>query len=104
MQRLLPEPLVTVNAPPCVDVSLRRSGEKLLIHLSNMAGMQTTPQYAVIDFIPPIGPVELTVCLDKKPREVLLEPGDQEITSNWSDGKLRVVLPQLNIHNVVVIR
>jgi len=103
MQRLFPEPLLTVDAPPCVDVSLRRSDNKLLIHLSNMAGMQVAPQYAVIDFIPSIGPVKLTLRLDEKPKQVSLVPNNQEIVTEWADGKLIVVLPELNIHSVVVI-
>ena len=103
MQQLFPEPMVKLKSPPCVDVSLRRDGDRLSIHLVNTAGMQVSPQYAVIDFTPSIGPLELIVRLDKEPRKVSLVPADCDIETHWSNGRLRVILPRLDIHNVVVI-
>ena len=103
MQQLFPEPMVKLKSPPCVDVSLRCDSDRLLIHLANTAGMQVSPRYAVIDFTPSIGPLELTVRLDKEPRKVSLVPADCDIETHWSNGKLRVTLPKLDIHNVVVI-
>ena len=65
--------------------------------------MQVSPQYAVIDFLPSLGPLELTVRLNKEPKNVSLVPADSSIQTHWSDGKLQVLLPKLDIHNVVVI-
>jgi hypothetical protein len=103
MKQLFPEPMVELDGPPCVDVSIRRKDGKLLIHLANTVGMQVSPQYAVIDFISSLDQMELTVRLDKKPKRVWLEPEDRELKTHWSEGKLSVIIPKLDIHSVVVI-
>ena len=103
MKRLLPEPIVALEAPPCVDVSIRRKENRMLIHLANTAGMQVPGQYAVIDFIPAIGPIEIIVRLDKKPKRISLVPDDNDIKHHWSDGQLRIILPELHIHSVIAI-
>ena len=103
MQKLFPQPIVELNAPACVDVSVRRQDDKLLVHLANTVGMQVPASYAVIDFIPSLEQMELIVRLEKKPKKVYVVPDDFEVKTHWSDGKLSVLLPKLDIHSVVVI-
>ncbi len=103
MKQLFPEPMVELDAPPCVDVSIRQKEGKLLIHLANTAGMQASPQYAIIDFIPSLEQMELVVRIDKRPKRVWLAPEDRELKTHWSDGQLSVIIPKLDIHSVVVI-
>ena len=103
MSRLFPDPIVKLDAPPCVEVSIRKNDSKILIHLSNMAGMQVSNQYAVIDFIPSVGPLELSLQLDKEPKNVSLMPAESDISSHWSNGSLQVNIQKLDIHNVIVI-
>ena len=110
-----------MKAPPCVELSLRRKGRKLLIHLTNTAGMQAAERYAVVDFVPPVGPVELTVRLPKgvtgmaKPKARLVGERAQvrpskerpdrrgRLTARAQGGALRVALDGLDIHAVVEI-
>jgi hypothetical protein len=103
MKRLLPAPLVEVDGPPCVDVAIRRSGSRLLVHLSNVAGMQTAPRYAVIDHILVVGPINLTIRLESPPRSVTLAPDGESLKTDWTGESLRVTVPRLEIHDVVVI-
>lgn len=103
MDSLLPNPMVQLDGPPCIDVSIRKKDNKYLIHLGNTAGMQIASQYAVIDFIPKVGPITAYISLDKKPKHVSLEPGGQNFKHHWSDGKLEVIIPELHIHNIIVI-
>lgn len=103
MEELFPEPMVELNAPPCVDVSLRKKDGKLLIHLGNTAGMQTASKYAIVDFTPSIGPIEVTVNLDEEPEKVSLVPDDCDAGIQWSGGKIKVIIPKLETHSIVVI-
>jgi len=97
------KPMVEVSGPPCVDVTLRRKDNKTLIHLANTAGMQLTTNYAVTDFIPSVGPIELKVHLPQKPQNVYLVPDDVEISRKWNNSKLLIRVPQIKIHNVIVL-
>jgi hypothetical protein len=103
MGRLFPAPMIELEAPPCVEVSLRKDDGKVMIHLANMAGMQVSNQYAVVDFIPSVGPLELSVLLDKEPQKVSLVPAESDISWHWSGGKLQVTIPKLDIHGVIVV-
>ena len=103
METLFPSPMLELNAPPCVDVSLRRNGETLLIHLGNTAGMQVSQKYAVVDFTPSIGPLELAVKLDREPKKVTLIPDNCDMDYQWADGKLKIKLSCLDVHSVIVV-
>jgi len=103
MVKLFPQPLVELDAPPCIDVALRSKNGKTLIHLSNTAGMQTDPNRIVIDYVPPAGPITLFVKAQRRPRRVALAPADQPIKKKWADGLLTVTIPKLEIHNVLVV-
>ena len=103
MQRLYPEPLVTVDGPPCVDISIRRRGGQLLIHLANTANMQVSPRHTVIDFVPAMGPIGLTIRLPQAPEQVRLAPPDTPLETRWENGLLHVTVPEMAMHSVVVI-
>ena len=103
MQNLFPEPLVDYNGPPNVDIAIRRGEDGLLVHLMNLNGMQNAPRYPSIDQIPAVGPIQLLVRLDEKPEHVSLVPSELPIRSEWTDEGLRVTIPALHIHEVLVI-
>jgi hypothetical protein len=102
VQELFPSPMVALDAPPCVDVSLRRKEGAILVHLTNVAGMQVAQDHTVIDHIPPVGPVVIEVALDEEPRGIHIEP-TQTVSTDWSDGRLRVILESVDIHSVLAI-
>jgi hypothetical protein len=103
MRRVFAQPLVTVDGPPCIDVALRRKGGTLLIHLLNVAGMQESPRHTGVDFIPPVGPLALSVRMPQKPRRVSLAPPEGTLDASWEEGVLRVGIPSLALHTVVAV-
>jgi hypothetical protein len=101
---LFPEPIVEVVGPPCIDVAVRRRGQQLLVHLINTAGMQVTSRYTIKDFIPPIGPIDVRIRLDREPATVRVVPEQKTpVGADWQDGVLTVTLPSLAIHTVVCL-
>ncbi len=103
MESILPEPMVRVDGPPWIDVSVRRNERGLLIHLANLAGMQVATPYSAIDAIPPSGVVSLTIPMTERPGSVALTPTDDGMDWSWEDGVLRVEVASIAIHEVVVI-
>jgi len=97
------KPIVEISGPPCVDVILRCKEKKLLIHLVNVSGKQTSPNYAVVDFIPPVNSLTLSIELPEKPKSIYLIPDKKILPSEWRNGKLLVTIQQLDIHAVVVV-
>jgi hypothetical protein len=103
MTEVFPEPLVELDAPPCIDMALRHSKGKHLIHLTNTSGMQIAKNYTIIDHIPAVGPVTLKIHADIKPSSVTLIPADCTIDVAEDKGGIHITIPSLHIHNVVVL-
>lgn len=53
------KPMVEVDAPPTVEVVIRRKDGKTRIHLLNVTAMQVAGEYTTVDYIPAAGPVRL---------------------------------------------
>ncbi len=103
--RKLRAPLsLQVQAPSCIDVVFRRKGGSLRIHLVNRAsGIPNKPNAAEVDEIPPVGPVEITLSLDRKPVRVMPVFENKNIPWNFSKGKLHATLPLVHLHEVLVV-
>lgn len=103
MSQVFPHPLVELDAPPCIDMALRQDGDRLLVHLTNTSGMQMADNYTIIDYIPVTGPIILKIRLEKPPASVRLVPDDFPVdVADIKDG-IRITIPALHIHNVLVI-
>jgi hypothetical protein len=94
-------PMVQVQGPPTLEVSLRRKQGRLLLHIINCTGMQVSGEYVAGDFIPPVGPVRITVRLPQRPPKVTLEPGGQVIAGEYANGEWTGTVERLELHNVV---
>jgi hypothetical protein len=68
-------------------------------------------RYDFTDFIPPIGPLAVEMDCPVRPKAVRLVPegeGRREgeggrLKWTWRDGRLRVIVPRLEIHGVIVV-
>lgn len=102
--RLFPEPAVKMDAPPCVDIALRRSQSgKLTLHLLNRAGAPTSERYGVTDFIPTVGPITARIRVPEKPKNVTWVPDGGKLEWSWKSGILTVKVNSLHVHGVIVI-
>jgi len=105
-QRVWPEPLSRIDAPRHVVETLRRKSGHLVVHLLNRsAGPAPSPRNVMIEHVPPVGPVTVTVRLAERPHAVrpVPEQADMPITWDWHDGLLTATLPQLATHPALVI-
>jgi hypothetical protein len=101
---LFPDPAVTVDGPPTLDVALRRTPDgRLSVHLLNTAGLPLPDRYGFTDFIPPLDDITLTIRTEKRPSAVTWVPDGGRLEWSWADGRLKVTVPRLEIHGAVVI-
>ncbi|MCX5644639.1 MAG: alpha-L-fucosidase [Phycisphaerae bacterium] len=98
---LFPKPMVEVKGSSDVDVVVNRLGGRLAVNLVNTAGPhQKEP---ILDSIPPVGPLDITIRTPKEPAKVTLEPGGQSLPFQYRDGETRLTLPRLEIHSIIVV-
>jgi hypothetical protein len=104
MRRLVGPLPITVHAPTCIDVALRRKNRRTLVHLVNRAsGIPNQPNNGAIDEIPAVGPVVITARLDRKPASVEAGLERQPLRWTFAKGRLRIALERVHIHEAVVI-
>jgi hypothetical protein len=101
VRQLFPAPLVEVKGSSDVDVCVARNHGKLLIHLVNTAGPHRTQ--SILNSIPPVGTLAMTIRQPAKPRKVTLEPAGRSLDFEYRDGLVRLTIPQVTIHEIVVV-
>jgi hypothetical protein len=108
VRRLGPRLPIQVQAPIAVDAILRRKGGRKVVHLVNRSsGIPNLPNNGAIDEIPPVGPVTITLALEKEPRSVRLAFEKAGLKWKWaknaSGGRLTVNVSHVRIHSAVVV-
>ena len=96
------EPVATVTGSSLVDVIVTEKEGRLLINLVNMAGNHHVPGVRSFGEIPSIGPLTVSVKCKEKPGEIYLEPGHRKVEYSYENGKAVLVVPRLDIHQVIV--
>lgn len=99
--RLFPDPIVRVEGSSDVDVSVAVDHGKLLVNLVNTAGPhQTEP---VVDTIPAVGPLTVTIRQSVRPSKITLEPVGKSLPFEFQNGLVRLTVPHLEIHDIIVL-
>jgi hypothetical protein len=93
---------VKVEAPPTIEIAIRRKAGRTIVHLNNSTNMQVASEYATTDFIPPVGPVRIQLELEKAPVRVRLEPGGGTVRGDWQKGVWKGEVPSVHIHSALV--
>lgn len=101
VRELFPSPLVEVTGSRDVDVCVARKNGNLLINLVNTSGPHV--KAPIMDSIAPVGPVQVTAKLKQQPAKVTLEPGARPASFTYANGSLKVAVPSIEIHDIVVI-
>jgi len=101
-RELFPCPMVEVKGSNDVDVCVARTPGKLLVNLVNTAGPHKTQ--SILETIPPVGPLDVTIRLNRKPAKVTLEPGARPLPFDYRDGQLRLTVPKVEIHEIIAVQ
>jgi len=100
-RQLFPKPMVEVKGSSDVDVVVNRAGDKLAVNLVNTAGPhQSEP---ILDSIPPVGPLDVTIRQAAKPAKITLEPAGTPLPFEHRNGEIHLVVPQVAIHEIIVV-
>ena len=94
---------MTVSGSRHVDVSANRKDGKLAINLVNTAGPHGNGKVFVFDDIPAVGPLSVAICHGKRPNKVTLEPHGRAVDCTYRQGKIHVIVPRLEIHEIIVV-
>jgi hypothetical protein len=98
-------PGIEGGLPPWIEVCLRRRRRELIIHLVNRGSEQAPSARAmIVEAAPVLRSVGLRVRLEGQPEGVRLVPDAPGLVWTWEEGVLTVHLPQLGLHEIVVVQ
>ena len=103
VKKVFPEPIVEVAGSKDVDVSPRMLNGKLSIHLVNTSGPHANAPDGGITEVKPVGPLTVSIGLDRAPKSIAMEPESKSLDVTWADGRATVILPQLELYSILVV-
>lgn len=102
VRELFPAPIAEVTGSHEVDVCVARNHGKLLVNLVNTAGPHRTQ--SILDSIPRVGPLTVSIRTASRPSRVTLEPGGRALPYEFRDGKIRLSVPELPLHEIIAVQ
>ena len=103
ISKLKPDLIVQVEGSHRINVVTSEKDGKLLVQLINTFGDHANPNVKGIDEIPSIYNLKLSVQTRKKPESVLLQPEAIPLKFSFEKGNVKIIIPELKIHNTIVI-
>ncbi len=103
VRHLFPEPLVEVKGSVDVDVSVNRIPGKLAINLVNTAGPHADLKSPIHDSIPPVGPLTVSIRIDKSPDRITIHPENRPMEFRYGEGKATLTVSKLEIHSILIV-
>ncbi|WP_165220423.1 alpha-amylase family protein [Aquisphaera insulae] len=100
---LFTDPIAVVTGSPAseVDVHVATKQGRLLVNLVNASGPHRTEP--VFDAIPPVGPLDVVLRVPARPARVTLEPSGVELPYRHESGHIRLSVPGVAVHEVIVV-
>ncbi len=103
LEQVLPQPLVRVDAPSAMEVSVNRQArpKRLVAHLVNFQPQRRHIHVEWIEDLYPVRDIALAVRTESRPRCVALAPSGVELPFTMDGGYCRVVVPEVKAHMMV---
>ncbi len=101
VRTLFPEPMVAVTDGAGIDVCVAHNDNRLLVNLINTSGPHQSQSY--IESIAPVGPLTVTIRRPTAPQRVTLQPGGTPLPFEYGDGVIKLTVPSVPIHEIVVV-
>lgn len=102
IDEMIPAFISTVTGSESIHQVISRKNNRLYIHLINSGGQHNNPNVLVYNTVPRAENVSLDLQI-KQPKEVKLQPGNQKIPFTYSNNKMSVKLPVVEVYSIVEI-
>jgi hypothetical protein len=103
LKKALPEPIVDIAGAKDVDVSPRMLKGALSIHLVNTSGPHADAPDGGITGVEPVGPLTVSIGLDRTPKSITMQPAGQSLDVTWAKGRATVTVPRLELYSILVV-
>lgn len=102
LTRLLPEPLLRHNLPSTAEITVRRQGERSIVHVLHYVAQRRAEQMDIVEEVIPLHAVRVGLRMEKEPKRAYLAPGEEALAVQYEDGYAWVEIPRVDGHAHVV--
>jgi len=105
LARLLPDPLVQVDAPTATLAALNRQPQhdRLVLHLLHYVPERRGEAFDIVEDVVPLYAVPVSVKVDRPVTAVTCEPQGEPLTFDQAGGRVTFTVPRVEGHQMVVI-
>ena len=100
---LLPDRLVETDAPSTAEITVTRQGSRKIVHLLYYPADRRTADLDIAEDTVPLRNVPLSLLSERPPRRVYCAPSEQPLIYDYVKGRVRVVVPIVEGHQMVVV-
>lgn len=102
LNRLLPDPLLRVEAPAKTETTVMRQQNRTIVHLLYYPAERRTKDLDIVDDIVPLHDVRVSLRVANKPAKVYLAPDRRNLDFVYEKGRVNVVVPRIDGHAMIV--
>ena len=84
-------------------MSARTMRGRLSIHLVNTSGPHANAPDGGITEVKPVGPLTVSIALDRAPKSILMQPEGKPLNVTWVNGRATVSLPRLELYSILIV-
>ncbi len=105
LRRLLPGPLVTTDAPTTAHVTLlhQKKEGRSVVHVLHYLPQRRHPGFDTVEEVLPLRDVSVAVRVESPPRAVYLAPSREPLAFAVEGERVRVTVPEVRGHAMVIV-
>ena len=105
LRLLLPEPLVTTDAPSSAQVTVTQQTDpaRTIVHLLHYIPERRGLDFDTIEDVIPLHDVQVSIRCETRPEHVYLAPSGETLAGEYREGRLWFTVPHVVGHQMVVL-
>ncbi len=102
LSRILPEPLIRLDAPAMTEAAVTRQGGRTVVHVLHYSPQRRTPSLDIVEDIVPLFNIKLSLKTPRKPARVYLAPDESPLEFQCANGRTETVIRRIDGHAMVI--
>jgi hypothetical protein len=103
IEQLLPNPLVRLQAPSFVEITVTSQARRTMVHLLSYVPQRRTPTLDIVEEPMQVRDIPISLRLKDKPKRVVCQPDNEPLAFTYRQGRVEFVLPELCGHRLIVV-
>jgi hypothetical protein len=100
---LLTDRLVDVQGPSTLEVTVMKQARRTIVHFLQFVAERRTQDLDIVEDVVPLHDVPVSIRTGRPPRRVYLAPSGEKVPFTYAAGRVRVIVPRIEGHQMLVV-